>query len=341
MTDSVLIQREEEDDEEVAFQVFCDSSKAIISFGDWYHKTGSDYDLCAEEWGKLSAAEKEAFVAVSGPDDLGDDLPMYLEGSDEEEIDEQQLLELIREAFIQREGRPPTAEEAEDFMAMVGEGVIEFEEGDDEGEEGWETDDGEEESEDDDGAADGSSFGQAGAFSFALPGAGSAPSSAFSFGSAPSSAFSFNLTSSAPSSASSSPAFSFTAAAASASGGTAAKSSGSGAPAPSTSERTEPQSDEEKSFERQVETLARYYGKYDASKTRTDCEGIIRKRSGCGDDKSVPVAAKDWVKLCGKLVRAFFSSAVCSCILSGCADIARRARSTAKTLWRCESLSLH
>ena len=202
MTDRVLIQREEEDDDEegeVAFQVFCDSSKAIISFGDWYHKTGDDYDLCAAEWGKLSAAEKEAFVAVNGPDDLGDDLPMYLEGSDEEEIDEQQLLELIREAFIQREGRPPTAEEAEAFMAMMGEGVIEFEEGDEEeeGEEGWVTDDGEEESEDDDGAADGASFGQAGAFSFALPGAGSAPSSAFSFGSAgsaPSSAsFTFKL----------------------------------------------------------------------------------------------------------------------------------------------------
>ena len=89
------------------------------------------------------------------------------------------------------------------------------------------------------------------------------------------------------------------------------KSGGSGAPPPSTSERTEPQSDEEKSFERQVDTLVRYYGKYDASKTRADCEGIIRKRSGCGEDKSVPVAAKDWVKLCGKLVRALFSSAVC------------------------------
>ena len=117
----------------------------------------------------------------------------------------------------------------------------------------------------------------------------------------------------------------------------AAASPAAAASSPAESAKT----DEEKSFERQVETLARYYGKYDASKTRADCEGIIRKRSGCGDDKSVPVAAKDWVKLCGKLVRTFFSSAVCSCILSGCADIARRARSTAKTLWRCESLSLH
>ena len=62
-------------------------------------------------------------------------------------------------------------------------------------------------------------------------------------------------------------------------------------------------SDEEASFNRQVDTLTKYYAKHDASKSRADCEGIIRKRSGCGDGKSVPVAAADWVKLCGKLVR--------------------------------------
>ena len=92
----------------------------------------------------------------------------------------------------------------------------------------------------------------------------------------------------------------------------AAASPAAASPATAASSAAESaKTDEEKSFERQVETLARYYGKYDASKTRADCEGIIRKRSGCGEDKSVPVAAKDWVKLCGKLVRALFSSAVC------------------------------
>ena len=63
--------------------------------------------------------------------------------------------------------------------------------------------------------------------------------------------------------------------------------------------------DEERSFERQVDTLTAYYAKHDASKSRMDCEGIIRKRSGCGDDKRVPVAAADWVKLCGKLGKKY------------------------------------
>ena len=43
----------------------------------------------------------------------------------------------------------------------------------------------------------------------------------------------------------------------------------------------------------------------DSSITAYDCEGIIRKRSGCGDDKRVPVAAADWVKLCGKLGKKY------------------------------------
>ena len=146
---------EDEEDDGIGFRVFCDVSEVTISFGDWYHKRGEDFDLCEAEWAKLDAGEQAKFVKVESPEDLGEDLGEYV--GDEDDMDDmtpEQIMEMIAAAFMEKEGRPPTEEEAAAFMQMIaeaGEGES-GESGSDDGE-GWATDDddSEEDSDEDDG----------------------------------------------------------------------------------------------------------------------------------------------------------------------------------------------
>jgi hypothetical protein len=134
-----------EEDDGIGFRVFCDASQATITFGDWYHKRGEDYDLCEKEYQKLSEDEKNKFVKIDTPEDLGEDLGEYVgEDDDLEDMNPEQILEMIREAFIEKEGRAPTEEEAAAFMQMIEEAQEEGEEDSD----GWVTDEGEDESDD-------------------------------------------------------------------------------------------------------------------------------------------------------------------------------------------------
>jgi hypothetical protein len=134
---------EYDEDEGTEFRVFCDASQVTLTCdGGWYHKIGEDYDLCTAEYEKLSEDEQKKYVQVQSPEDLGDDLGMYAEGEgmeDLEDMDPEQLLEMLRDAFTAREGRPPTEEEAEALVQMLFEGQLGGE--DDSDDESWETDD--------------------------------------------------------------------------------------------------------------------------------------------------------------------------------------------------------
>ena len=135
----------EEEDDGIGFRVFCDASQATITFGDWYHRRGEDYDLCEKEYQKLSDGEKKKFVKIDTPEDLGEDLGEYVgEDDDLDDMTPEQILEMIREAFMEKEGRPPTEEEAAAFMQMIEEAQEEGEEDSD----GWVTGDSEDDSDD-------------------------------------------------------------------------------------------------------------------------------------------------------------------------------------------------
>jgi len=57
---------------------WCDVTEAPLIVGKgWYHKKGSNYDLCETEYNKLSAAEQDQFVRVEKPEDLGADREIY------------------------------------------------------------------------------------------------------------------------------------------------------------------------------------------------------------------------------------------------------------------------
>ncbi len=58
---------------------------------------------------------------------------------------------------------------------------------------------------------------------------------------------------------------------------TPAGESDSGTGGDSSSREAEGATEAERSFNRQVDTLTKFYGKHDASKTRQECAGIIRK----------------------------------------------------------------
>ena len=149
-----------EEDDGIGFRVFCDVSQATISFGDWYHKRGEDFDLCEAEWLKLTDAEQAKFVKVESPDDLGEDLGEYV--GDEDDMDDmspEEIMGMIAEAFMEKEGRPPTEEEAAAFMQMIAEAQDEEGDSDDDDDDGWATDDGEEDSDDDSDDDGGGSFG--------------------------------------------------------------------------------------------------------------------------------------------------------------------------------------
>jgi hypothetical protein len=57
-----------------------------------------------------------------------------------------------------------------------------------------------------------------------------------------------------------------------------------------------------RSFQAQVDVLTRFYAKYEPSKGRNQCEGILEKRSG---QAATPLHAKEWVKLCTKLRKKY------------------------------------
>lgn len=136
-----------EEDDGIGFRVFCDVSQATITFGDWYHKRGEDYDLCEKEYQKLSDSEKGKFVKIDTPEDLGEDLGEYVgEEDDLDDMTPEQLLEAIREAFTEKEGRPPNEKEVEAFMQMLEDAQGGSSEEDDD--DGWVTDDGDEDSDD-------------------------------------------------------------------------------------------------------------------------------------------------------------------------------------------------
>ena len=60
-----------EDEEAIAI---CDVSGIDLFFGDWFHKRGEDYDVCAVEHAKLSPADRNAYVKVTRLQDLGEDI---------------------------------------------------------------------------------------------------------------------------------------------------------------------------------------------------------------------------------------------------------------------------
>ena len=61
----------EEDEEAIAI---CDVSGIDLFFGDWFHKRGEDYDVCAAEHAKLSPVDRRAYIKVTRLQDLGEDI---------------------------------------------------------------------------------------------------------------------------------------------------------------------------------------------------------------------------------------------------------------------------
>ena len=80
---------------------------------------------------------------------MAQDLVSYMDDDDEddglEEMDPEQLMEALAEAFTAKHGRPPTEEEAKMFVQLMDE-MGDF---DDDDSDGWATDDGEEDSDED------------------------------------------------------------------------------------------------------------------------------------------------------------------------------------------------
>ena len=56
----------------------CDVTMVPISLGDWYHKRGECYDICKEEYEKLSDDQMKQFVKIDAPEDLSEDWVMYM-----------------------------------------------------------------------------------------------------------------------------------------------------------------------------------------------------------------------------------------------------------------------
>ena len=49
-----------------------------IALGNWYHKRGECYDICEQEYKKLSDDQAKLFVKIDVPEDLGEDWTMYM-----------------------------------------------------------------------------------------------------------------------------------------------------------------------------------------------------------------------------------------------------------------------
>ena len=70
-----------EDEEAIAI---CDVSGKDLLFGDWYHRAGEEYDVCAAEHAKLSPVDQQKYVKVMRLQDLGEDIKYFehlLEGA--------------------------------------------------------------------------------------------------------------------------------------------------------------------------------------------------------------------------------------------------------------------
>ena len=64
----------------VAVTISCNVTHHEITFADgWFHKRGTVYDLCEEEYHKLSVEENHSFVQIKSSQDLGDDLLVYMD----------------------------------------------------------------------------------------------------------------------------------------------------------------------------------------------------------------------------------------------------------------------
>eukprot|EP01052_Picozoa_sp_SAG31_P036339 SAG31_NODE_4519_length_3163_cov_3.686096_2_plen_254_part_01 len=55
----------------------CDVSSATCTFGNWFHKSGEQYDLCCVEYRNLCAEEQAKYTKIDVLEDLGDDLEDY------------------------------------------------------------------------------------------------------------------------------------------------------------------------------------------------------------------------------------------------------------------------
>lgn len=75
----------------VAAHIFCDITHDEITFGDWWHKHGTEHDLCEEEWRKLSDNEKQEYVKIDVAEDLGDDLEVYISNGTEVDATDEPL----------------------------------------------------------------------------------------------------------------------------------------------------------------------------------------------------------------------------------------------------------
>ena len=80
---------QEEDEEAIAI---CDVSGTDLFFGDWFHKRGEDYDVCAAEHAKLSPVDRRAYIKVTRLQDLGEDIKfvqhLLEDGEGEDESDD-------------------------------------------------------------------------------------------------------------------------------------------------------------------------------------------------------------------------------------------------------------
>jgi len=65
--------------EDVTYFCRCDECRASLFRGEnWFHKPGTNYDLCAKHYWKLSAADREVYVNILSSSDLGNQHDEYV-----------------------------------------------------------------------------------------------------------------------------------------------------------------------------------------------------------------------------------------------------------------------
>eukprot|EP00913_Durusdinium_trenchii_P024549 g23046.t1 len=65
--------------EEFTYFCRCDVCRCSLFRGDnWYHKPGTNYDLCARDFAKLSAEERQVYVNIATSSDLGSQQNEYI-----------------------------------------------------------------------------------------------------------------------------------------------------------------------------------------------------------------------------------------------------------------------
>ena len=93
----------------LTFAVQCDQTERPLSFGDWYHHSGSEEDLSSQAFvDTVTPACRAGWVMVKSKEDLGADLPLYLDtdtvtvvsGGDASKMPLKTVLLLLHEALV-------------------------------------------------------------------------------------------------------------------------------------------------------------------------------------------------------------------------------------------------